>query len=267
MSKGMSQEQNTQLFKSEVRTRILVTINVSEDVKIRVLENDFITAMDISGETYLAGKVTRGDIESSDDGAISSVNIVLSNITRDISSIIANQGDILTNKEAKLEEIIFNGDSHDWSASTYYQDGEVVSPLVWNGFYYEVTTGGTSGETEPDWIPILGAEVISGDCVLTAISPIIGEPVSLFSGLINNVKLNYGEFQFDIERNLGGYSTVSPNATYDVNCQVKKFKDERCLYTGAETWCDKTFARCKVLNNTLNFYGFPTIVQQQIIKS
>jgi len=36
-----------------------------------------------------------------------------------------------------------------------------------------------------------------------------------------------------------------------------RFKDKNCRYTGTETWCDKTYARCQQLNNTQNFGGFP----------
>ena len=35
-----------------------------------------------------------------------------------------------------------------------------------------------------------------------------------------------------------------------------KFKGSRCLYAGAETSCNKTFDRCKTLDNTLHFRGF-----------
>lgn len=34
------------------------------------------------------------------------------------------------------------------------------------------------------------------------------------------------------------------------------FKNTFCGYVGGETWCDKTFKRCKSLDNTANFGGF-----------
>ena len=95
-----------------------------------------------------------------------------------------------------------------------------------------------------------------------ATNTIIGTPILLFSGKINNIKCNIATIEFDVERSTGGYSTVSPNATYDVSCQVKKFKDSRCGYTGSETKCDNTLTRCKKLNNSTRFYGFPTITQE-----
>lgn len=95
---------------------------------------------------------------------------------------------------------------------------------------------------------------------------IIGAPVQLFEGCINTVELTAKEFKFTIERVIGGYSTQSPNATYDVNCQCRKFKDSRCGYTGSETSCDKTLTRCKELGNILNFFGFPSIPKDMVIK-
>lgn len=36
-----------------------------------------------------------------------------------------------------------------------------------------------------------------------------------------------------------------------------KFKSDECGYAGAETACDKTLTRCRVLSNSANFGGFP----------
>jgi hypothetical protein len=36
-----------------------------------------------------------------------------------------------------------------------------------------------------------------------------------------------------------------------------RFKDEHCGYRGAETECDKTFARCHALGNVRRFGGIP----------
>jgi len=88
---------------------------------------------------------------------------------------------------------------------------------------------------------------------------ILGNPILLFEGLINNLGLAQTYCDFTVERALFGYNTVSPNMTYDVNCQFK-FKDERCQYSGAETKCDKTLARCQALGNVTRFGGYPSVV-------
>lgn len=36
-----------------------------------------------------------------------------------------------------------------------------------------------------------------------------------------------------------------------------KFKSERCGYSGIETSCNKTLTRCRVLNNSIRYGGFP----------
>lgn len=87
----------------------------------------------------------------------------------------------------------------------------------------------------------------------------IDNPILLFEGLINNLKLSQTYCAFTVERPLYSYSIVSPNMTYDVNCQFK-FKDGRCLYSGSETKCDKTLARCQALGNVTRFGGYPSVV-------
>lgn len=206
MAKKLTEQQQNEIKKQELKTRNLVTIYL-DDIPLRLLENDTLTSFTHNGETYLAGIVKRGEISTSMDGAAEKVEITISNIWQEISSIIATQGDTLTNRKCKLETVIFDGDSNS----------------------------------------------------------LIGEPVHLFEGYINNIELTAVYFKFEVERVLGGYSTLSPNATYDVNCQCRKFKDARCGYTGSETKCDKTLVRCKELGNVGNFYGFPSLPQEMVI--
>jgi len=88
---------------------------------------------------------------------------------------------------------------------------------------------------------------------------IVDSPVLLFEGLINNIQLSQTYCAFSVERPLYSYSTVSPNMTYDVNCQFA-FKDGRCQYSGAETKCNKTISRCQALGNVTRFGGYPSVV-------
>ena len=48
-------------------------------------------------------------------------------------------------------------------------------------------------------------------------------------------------------------------------CQWK-FKSAECAYAGAETQCNKTLARCRVLSNQLRYGGFPGIPSMRILK-
>jgi len=42
-------------------------------------------------------------------------------------------------------------------------------------------------------------------------------------------------------------------------CNYKYFKGTRCQYTGGETECDRTLARCRELGNSLRFGGCPGV--------
>lgn len=88
----------------------------------------------------------------------------------------------------------------------------------------------------------------------------------LFAGRCNNLKLDYEDATMDIETSLGGYEIQAPIMKYRTTCQVRRFKDCRCGYTGTETKCDRTFARCKELGNEENFRGFPQMYNELVIK-
>ncbi len=40
-------------------------------------------------------------------------------------------------------------------------------------------------------------------------------------------------------------------------CRYRQFKSARCGYAGAQTTCDRTLTRCRELNNSPRFGGFP----------
>lgn len=89
----------------------------------------------------------------------------------------------------------------------------------------------------------------------------------LYSGKCNNISLDYQKASLDIESELGGYDKIAPVIKYRPTCQVRRFKDCRCGYTGSETSCDRSFARCLELGNTLNFRGFPSCVLETVVKA
>lgn len=88
----------------------------------------------------------------------------------------------------------------------------------------------------------------------------------LYAGRCNNLKLDYENASMDIETSLGGYEIQAPVMKYRTTCQVRRFKDCRCGYTGTETKCDRTFDRCKELGNEENYRGFPQMYNQLVIK-
>ena len=88
----------------------------------------------------------------------------------------------------------------------------------------------------------------------------------LYAGHCNNLKLDYETATMDIETSLGGYDLQAPVMKYRTSCQVRRFKDCRCKYSGSETSCDRTFERCKELGNQENFAGFPQMYNELVIK-
>lgn len=258
MSKGLTASQLTEIAKSTLKTRTLITINLDSG-PYRILMNDSIGEITIAGLTYLTRLVNMSPIGTSMDGNGEKISIIISDISQIFSNLISDGGDILTNKDCKVEEIIFNGDPNIRSNSTAYALGAFVRPTTYNSYIYECTTAGTSSASAPTWPTTIGNTVQDGSVTWTCRSPIIGNPITIFEGLINNVQLSQYYCAFDVERQLYSYSTVSPNMVYDINCQFK-FKDTRCQYPGAETKCDKTLARCQALNNVTRFGGYPSIV-------
>ena len=88
----------------------------------------------------------------------------------------------------------------------------------------------------------------------------------LYAGKCNNIELNYETARMDIETALGGYEIQAPVMKYRTSCQVRRFKDCRCKYTGNLETCDRTWASCKERQNTANFRGFPSIPAETVIK-
>ncbi len=54
-----------------------------------------------------------------------------------------------------------------WGAETLFSEGAYCEPTSLNGFYYEATTGGTTGETEPTFPTTPGSTVSDGSVVWT----------------------------------------------------------------------------------------------------
>jgi hypothetical protein len=92
------------------------------------------------------------------------------------------------------------------------------------------------------------------------------KPVLIFEGIMNAPKMSLIEFQIDVIKTVGDYDSQSPNITFGPNCQYR-FKDGRCRYTGSETKCDRTMARCIALGNVLNIGGHPSVPNEMIIKN
>ena len=94
---------------------------------------------------------------------------------------------------------------------------------------------------------------------------IIGDPIEIFRGLVSTWELNeptasivlMNEFVFWNKRTL---------RKHPPSCRWA-FKGTECTYAGAETWCDRSYARCGALSNTDNFGGerwLPDLMEREI---
>lgn len=94
---------------------------------------------------------------------------------------------------------------------------------------------------------------------------IISQPIEVFRGLVSTWKLSepkasitlVNEFIFWNKKTLRKHQS---------SCRWP-FKGIECGYSGAETWCDQSYARCIVLDNTDNFGGFrwlPNLMEKEI---
>lgn len=64
-------------------------------------------------------------------------------------------------------ESLVKADGPDWQATTAYVLKDFVQPLTPDGFFYECTTAGTSGASEPSWPAVLGNTIADGSVVWT----------------------------------------------------------------------------------------------------
>ena len=93
---------------------------------------------------------------------------------------------------------------------------------------------------------------------------------TLFEGSIDQWNMTEDTLQFTAVSAISQWSQKGLR-THGSSCQWKKFKgqtkDSPCMYSGGQSWCDRTYARCEQLNNTDNFGGFrwlPSIVDKDI---
>lgn len=110
MGKGLTAAQKTEVAKATLKIRTLITIELDSG-PFRILANDSIASIDIDSNTYYARMVETSGIETSLDGTIDSMVVSVSDIAQEFASLVANNGDVLTNRACKVEEAIFDGDT------------------------------------------------------------------------------------------------------------------------------------------------------------
>jgi fibronectin-binding autotransporter adhesin len=132
-----------------------------------------------------------------------------------------------------------------WVASTAYALTNIVSTIAGNGFYYECTTAGTTGASEPSWPIIIGNTVTDGTVVWTCRRSTVSIGVSVamanfvctgFTGIINGISGNFDVY---------GSFTLSPGMAWGgtgLNIAVRATSGSRTITTSGQTLTGNSFS-------------------------
>ena len=84
---------------------------------------------------------------------------------------------------------------------------------------------------------------------------------------VDNYVVTENDVEFFLTSKFDVLDLELPSRKYSRNHCGWKFKSLDCGYTGDETTCNKTLARCRVLGNSTRFGGFPSIPSRRIFIS
>ncbi|MEW6670233.1 MAG: DUF2163 domain-containing protein [Thermodesulfobacteriota bacterium] len=111
-----------------------------------------------------------------------------------------------------------------------------------------------------------GSAVTLQHILLSAGQSIIGSPVIWFEGTLDAWEFNESKISVTVTSELVRWAQ-NTLAKHSASCRWKQFKGAECGYGGEQAWCDRTYARCAALGNTINFGGFrwlPSIENKEI---
>ena len=89
--------------------------------------------------------------------------------------------------------------------------------------------------------------------------------ITPFRGLFSDYTVNDGSVEIELANEFILFSKKTIRKCRAM-CQWT-FKGTECTYSGAESWCDKTYDRCSTLSNTNNYGGFrwmPDAMENQV---
>jgi hypothetical protein len=117
-----------------------------------------------------------------------------------------------------------------WSPSKVYKIGDVTRPLTNNGYYYQCTTTGVSGSTEPSW-GNSEDDTVSGTAVFKAVSwdlwLLYGESVSTSAWTSSN-GVSLGLDSISPESTTVMITAIDPSLTeWSITNQISKASGEK----------------------------------------
>jgi len=108
---------------------------------------------------------------------------------------------------------------------------------------------------------LLQSEQFEGaKCVLKALLLGLEESFEVIRGRLTDQELRDDAVSFRLVSE-PDYSTIDAQARNYAQLCTWRFKSAQCGYSGSETACNKTFARCQELAQTHRFNGFPSVTK------
>lgn len=85
--------------------------------------------------------------------------------------------------------------------------------------------------------------------LLTQNMAIVGTPTLIFYGYTDQIPIDRMNAVIDVADELIRWQTMTPRNIHGAKCRWREFKGTECAYAGAETWCDRSKARCLSLTS------------------
>jgi len=146
-------------------------------------------------------------------------------------------------------------------------DGGIYLPLQlsldtikWSQRYLADTARISYDNIDETMTALYAGSVVQGEpttiflVTVDAAGTVIGEAVTLFPGYVDDWLLDETALDETL-RSRVARGDVCTLKRYSPSCPWTVFKGTECGYAGDETWCDRTYARCRALANTDNFGG------------
>lgn len=105
-----------------------------------------------------------------------------------------------------------------WAAGVLYSEGDYVKPISGNDFIYKVTSGGTTGGSEPSWSTTEGSVVTDGSVEYTSVKIRVTPGTQEILGLANSVQADGS----NAEDSGGNFAKITVYAEVPVNASAGK---------------------------------------------
>jgi len=113
---------------------------------------------------------------------------------------------------------------------------------------------------------VQGTTIALKQVLLDSDRNVMSGEITLFEGEIDAWDLDETEVNITIASQFVQWAQQTL-ARHSASCRWKEFGGTECGYSGGSSWCDRSYARCKMLENTDNFGGFrflPSLMDKEV---